>query len=228
MPAAIHVAPADLSCNRLQRALEPSHHFARSFPAAGLVREAHKGAQLRLASDRMMEAQIVGGLRHHGVERGVAGEAEDVVGAVILRPFHEGAGLFGATFGDRANLSGATFGEGADLYGATFRNRVNFKGWSSDEWTKFCTELVKGPLSNVWQEDRKQVFVQWEGVGVDLPDRFSSISFAHARFRGIANFSGLQFVETADFNGAQFDEPPHFDSMVNIVAGLTARRVSCA
>ena len=36
----------------------------------------------------MMEAQIVGGLRHQGVERGIAGEAEDVVGVVVLRPVH--------------------------------------------------------------------------------------------------------------------------------------------
>jgi hypothetical protein len=36
----------------------------------------------------MMEAQIVGGLRYDGVERGIAGKAEDVVGVVVFRPFH--------------------------------------------------------------------------------------------------------------------------------------------
>ena len=36
----------------------------------------------------MMEAQIIGGVRHQGVERGIAGEAENIVLAVILRPFH--------------------------------------------------------------------------------------------------------------------------------------------
>jgi hypothetical protein len=36
----------------------------------------------------MMEAQIIGDLRHHGVQHGIAGEAEDVVGAVVLRPVH--------------------------------------------------------------------------------------------------------------------------------------------
>ena len=36
----------------------------------------------------MMEAQIVGGLRYAGVERGIAGKAEDVVGVVVFRPFH--------------------------------------------------------------------------------------------------------------------------------------------
>jgi hypothetical protein len=35
-----------------------------------------------------MEAQIVGGLGHQGIERRIAGEAEDVVGAVVFRPFH--------------------------------------------------------------------------------------------------------------------------------------------
>jgi hypothetical protein len=43
-------------------------------PAAGLVHEAHKGAQLRLAADGMMEAQIVGAVRHQGIERGIAEE----------------------------------------------------------------------------------------------------------------------------------------------------------
>jgi hypothetical protein len=36
----------------------------------------------------MMEAQIVSDLRHQGVEHSIAGEAEDVVGAVVLRPLH--------------------------------------------------------------------------------------------------------------------------------------------
>ena len=36
----------------------------------------------------MMEAQIVGDLCHQGVEHGIAGEAEDVVGVVILSPVH--------------------------------------------------------------------------------------------------------------------------------------------
>ena len=35
-----------------------------------------------------MEAQIVGGLCHEGIERGIAGEAEDVVRIVVFRPFH--------------------------------------------------------------------------------------------------------------------------------------------
>src|SRR3974377_2584503 len=36
----------------------------------------------------MMEAQIVGGLGHQGIERRIAGEAENIVGAVAFRPFH--------------------------------------------------------------------------------------------------------------------------------------------
>jgi hypothetical protein len=35
-----------------------------------------------------MEAQIVRGLGHKGVERGIAGQPEDVVGIVAFRPFH--------------------------------------------------------------------------------------------------------------------------------------------
>jgi hypothetical protein len=55
---------------------------------SGLVHEARKRAQLGLAAHRMMKAQIIGDLCHHGVERGIAGEAEDVVGLVVLRPVH--------------------------------------------------------------------------------------------------------------------------------------------
>ena len=36
----------------------------------------------------MMEAQIIGDLRHHGIERDIAGETEDVVGVVVLSPVH--------------------------------------------------------------------------------------------------------------------------------------------
>ena len=36
----------------------------------------------------MIEAQIVGGLGHQGIEYGVAGEAVNIVGAVAFRPFH--------------------------------------------------------------------------------------------------------------------------------------------
>jgi hypothetical protein len=137
--------------------------------------------------------------------------------------FRDGAKFIGAAFGNGADLSGATFGGGAKFIGATFGDGVNFKGWSSDEWTEWRTELLKGPLSVVWQEDQKQAILQWErnglqshGSGVARPDRFSLISFARARFLGAADFSGRQFGEGADFSAARFDEPPRFDSMVNI------------
>jgi hypothetical protein len=71
--------------DRLQRAFEPSHHLVRPLPAGGLVHEARKRAQLGLAAHRMMEAQIVGDLRHHGVEHGIAGEAEDVTPSRCLK-----------------------------------------------------------------------------------------------------------------------------------------------
>ncbi len=52
------------------------------------MRSARIGAQLRLAAHRMMEAQIDSSLRHQRVERGIAGEAENVVGMVVFCPFH--------------------------------------------------------------------------------------------------------------------------------------------
>jgi hypothetical protein len=36
----------------------------------------------------MMEAQVVSDLCHQGVEHGIAGEAEDLVGVVVLSPVH--------------------------------------------------------------------------------------------------------------------------------------------
>ena len=77
------LAHAGRPCDRLQRALEPRHDFARPPPAAGLVQEAHIGAQLRLAAHRMIKAQIDRGLRHQGVECGIAGEAKNVVRTVL-------------------------------------------------------------------------------------------------------------------------------------------------
>ena len=66
------LAHAGLAGDRVQRAFELSHHFARPPPTGGLVHEARKPAMLGLAAHRMMEAQIIGDLRHHGVEHGIA------------------------------------------------------------------------------------------------------------------------------------------------------------
>jgi hypothetical protein len=69
------LAHAGRSCDRLQRAFTTSHHFCAAVsscrPCTG---SSQRWVQLRCATDRVMEAQIVGGLRHQGVERGVAGE----------------------------------------------------------------------------------------------------------------------------------------------------------
>jgi hypothetical protein len=78
------VSPAS-GCNEH---FQPRHHFARPLPTAGLVREARKGAQLGVAAVGMMVAQIVGGLCHQRVKRCIAGEAENIVGAVVFRPLH--------------------------------------------------------------------------------------------------------------------------------------------
>src|SRR5207344_23799 len=83
-----HASGGALLAVRLQRTLQSRHYLARSIPAAGLIEEARKGAQLGLIALGMMEAQIVGGLGHHGIEYGIAGEAENIVSAVAFRPFH--------------------------------------------------------------------------------------------------------------------------------------------
>ncbi len=76
---------AHAGLSRLQRAFQPRHDLTRPPPTPGLVQEARISAQLPLAAHRMMEAQIDSGLRHQGVERSIAGEAENVVGIVVFR-----------------------------------------------------------------------------------------------------------------------------------------------
>ena len=73
---------------RLQRAFEPGDDFARTFPAGGLIHEARIGAQLRLSAFGVMKAQIVGGFGHHRIEYRIAGEAENIIIAVVFYPFH--------------------------------------------------------------------------------------------------------------------------------------------
>src|ERR1043166_7815798 len=77
-----------VSGDGLQRAFQPCHHLARPAPAAGLIEEAREGAQLRLAAERMMEAQMGRGLGHQRIKRGIAGEPENVVGIIVFRPVH--------------------------------------------------------------------------------------------------------------------------------------------
>jgi len=54
----------------------------------------------------------------------------------------------------------------------------------------------------------------WDTTGSRL-DRFLTISFSHARFDGIAVFSGRSFEKTADFTNARFYYPPDFDATTN-------------
>src|ERR1700751_5095206 len=79
-----HAGRGALLAVRLQRTLQSRHYLARSIPAAGLIEEARKSAQLGLIALGMMEAQIVGGLGHQGIEPRIACEAENVVGAVAF------------------------------------------------------------------------------------------------------------------------------------------------
>ncbi len=51
-----HSGRSGLAGVRLQRTLQPRHHFARTFPTARLVGEARIGAQLRLSAFGVMKA----------------------------------------------------------------------------------------------------------------------------------------------------------------------------
>jgi len=72
----------------LQRGLDARDHPARPRPAAGPMPEGRVAPHLRLGRPRMPEAQMIRYLGHFPVERGVAGEAEDVAGTVVVAPVH--------------------------------------------------------------------------------------------------------------------------------------------
>jgi hypothetical protein len=100
--------------SRLQRAFQPSHDLARTSPAAGLVQEARIGAQLRLAAQRMIEAQIDSSVRYQGIERGIAGEAEDVSPPRALLPIPSPPP--GRSARRRATRCGSSANGGADAW----------------------------------------------------------------------------------------------------------------
>jgi hypothetical protein len=72
------------------------HRFARPCQTVGLVGEARIGAQLNLAAESMMEAQIVGSLGHQRIKRGNAGRpknsavGEGVKSCPTVRPRESG------------------------------------------------------------------------------------------------------------------------------------------
>jgi uncharacterized protein YjbI with pentapeptide repeats len=119
-----------------------------------------------------------------------------------------------ATFGNGANLSGASFGNEADFSDAIFEGSVDLSAQSKDDWREKISKLpAVSETMRSWPQERQQQF--WEGhqkvhqTGAG-PDVFRRISFARARFRGIADFSGRNFSARCDLTGAWFDQPPEF------------------
>jgi hypothetical protein len=67
-----------------------------------------------------------------------------------------------------------------------------------------------------WPKERKDKFREWPANTASRPDRFSSISFSGAKFRGAADFTGRAAGDGVDFTAARFAQPPLFDSLDRI------------
>jgi hypothetical protein len=96
---------------------------------------------------------------------------------------------------------------------------VKFTGQSMDQWTKdiknfqFMDDGARIAGGRIAIEERHKELWTDRGSG---PDRFLTISFARARFDGIADFSGRSFERAADFTDARFYSPPDFDGASNV------------
>jgi hypothetical protein len=146
--------------------------------------------------------------------------------------FGNSASFAGATFGDKATFAGATFGAGATFafaafgpqasfagaafgayasFDSTFFNgRVEFTGKSEEQWARDVASAIVGMDDKARAAFEKQHKDLWETTGARL-DRFLTISFSHARFDGVAIFSGRSFEKTANFTNVRFYSPPEFE-----------------
>jgi hypothetical protein len=157
--------------------------------------------------------------------------------ATFAYSFGEGASFSHAEFGDLANFGGATFGwlanfnnaafgDMVSFYGAAFdgiavfentvfRGRSVFGGRTGEEWTKTFEVHAKELAPDTQKALGDRLKEAWSHSGSGH-DRFSSISFANARFYREATFSYRTFEEAADFTGARFYSPPDFHASINV------------
>jgi Pentapeptide repeats (9 copies) len=127
--------------------------------------------------------------------------------------FGNGASFIGAVFGDGATFDGAAFGVGAHFDNTIFRGSAKFAGTSEEQ----CKRDLEGRVDGIWMDRealkvlRKRHEDSWMRFGSG-PNRFTTISFANARFDGEAEFSGRTFEGSTDFTNTRFYSPPYFDT----------------
>src|SRR3984893_14562893 len=105
------------------------------------------------------------------------------------------ASFTGADFGDNATFTGAAFGPAAIFADTRFKGCVEFSGTSSEGWSRSLGLTAEETNEKVKEGGialKKRHEDSWKRWGSG-PDRFLTISFAHARFHGEANFSGRTF-----------------------------------
>jgi hypothetical protein len=123
--------------------------------------------------------------------------------------FGAGATFAFAAFGQQASFAGAAFGPDARFDNTFFKGRVDFTGTFEEQWARdIASALGMDEKARAALEKRHKD--SWETTGSRL-DRFLTISFSHARFDGVAIFSGRSFEKTANFTNARFYSPPDFE-----------------
>jgi hypothetical protein len=123
--------------------------------------------------------------------------------------FGAGATFAFAAFGPQASFAGAAFGPDARFDNAFFKGCVDFTGTFEEQWARdVASALGMDEKARAALEKRHKD--SWETTGSRF-DRFSTISFSHARFDGVAVFSGRSFEKAANFTNASFYSPPDFE-----------------
>jgi uncharacterized protein YjbI with pentapeptide repeats len=127
----------------------------------------------------------------------------------------DGQAIFtGVSFGGTAKFTGATFGGIAYFSQAHFKGRVEFVGKTEEQWTRDIASANTMLGMEVQAALKRRHEESWLRYGSG-PDRFLDISFARARFDGVATFSGRSFEHIADFTNSHFYSPPNFDNVTN-------------
>lgn len=133
--------------------------------------------------------------------------------------FEDYAKFIDAAFGDKAAFKRAVFGEGTEFYGAVFADHADFgiahfKG--SVSFTAPAQIMLPGDRTDSPENEAESgEALSPQREEVSGPRRFLNISFANARFDGLADFSGRSFEGTADFSRARLSRRLNFDAAID-------------
>lgn len=127
--------------------------------------------------------------------------------------FGEGTSFAGARFGEAASFDGVQFGDGTHFDGALFGDGGTFAGHTVFRGEVSFRALTREQVSVLWERGSpvllKRLAKDAERLGL-WGDAFLNISFAGARFEGVATFENRRFLGKTDFGGCRFREAPRF------------------